>query len=173
MLPKQAISHTQLIEEGFTREDIARMSASLRFFPTPFKGIYYFPSEEERSGWFLDKPLRVLTLALSLFLSTNRFYYSCATAEEAEGIRWRPSGEIHVVNEKKSLNIDLAARIARNAGKKTFRAKKIARLLSQYGNRIVLHKTRSIEGAKIRRTPIGAFAMKSQIRIDKKRFREG
>lgn len=172
MLPKQVIKYSQLMEEGLSKEEIAKLSASLRVFPTPFKGIYYIPSEEERGGWFIDKPLRVLTLALALLLSGNRFYYSCATAEEAQGIRWRPSGEVHVVNGKRSGTVSLASRIQRNEGKKTFRAKKIARLLSFYGAKIIMHKCRSVEGAKVKRTPYGAFAMRSQIRIDKKRFRE-
>ncbi|MDO8339559.1 MAG: hypothetical protein Q7T16_02780 [Candidatus Burarchaeum sp.] len=172
MLPRQVVSHAQLVKEGLAPAEIANLSAALKIFPTPFKGIYYVPSEEERAGWFMDDPIRVLTLAIALFLSSGKFYYSCATAEEAVGISWRPSGEIHIVNEKVSLKRDIGGRIARNLGKGTFRSGKIGRLLSFYGRKIVFHKVGSIGDAKIRRTPRGSFALRSQIRADRKRFRE-
>ena len=54
MLPKQIISYKQLLEEGLTSKEIKNMSASLDIFPTPFKGIYYIPSKEERDAWFIE-----------------------------------------------------------------------------------------------------------------------
>lgn len=48
----------------------------------------------------------------------------------------------------------------------------IAKILYLYGNKIIFHKARSIEGAKFKRTPYGAYALRSQIKKDKKRFRE-
>lgn len=172
LLPGQVVSHSQLMEEGFSKEEVAAMSASLRLFPTPFKGVYYMPTPEERGGWFIEKPLRVLSMALRFFLKGGKFYYTCETAEEMLGIRWRPSGRVHVVNEKLSGKVALKERVERNLRKDTYRAKKIAHLLSFYGNEIIFHKTHRIHGSRIKETPYGGFAVKSQIRMDKEKFGE-
>jgi hypothetical protein len=172
MLPKQAIRFGQLIKEGLSGPQIKNLSASLDLFPTPFKGIYYVPSPEEKKAWFIDRPNLALKKALQLYLATGDFYFSCTTAEEFFGLKWTPSGEIHIVNTKHSGRIDLAERIRRNERKETFRAKKIAAILSYYGNRIIFHKVKSIKGAKFKETPYGRFALRSQIKKDRKRFRE-
>ena len=171
MLPKQAVSFKQLIAEGASKQEISSLCASLKLFPTPFKGIYYVPLEEERKAAFIEKPLKVLSQATALFLESNEFYFSCGTAEEALGLNWRPSGSTHIVNDKLSRRISLKKRIERNNAKNTWRAKKIAKLISFYGNEIVFHKG-TVAGAKIKQTPYGRFALKSQIKTDKKRFRE-
>ncbi len=170
MLPRQVISHAQLIKSGMNKKEIQALTASLRLFPTPFKGIYYVPLDTERKGWFIEKPLMVLSRAVEVFLGTKEFYFSCSTAEEHLGIRWQPSGKIHIVNEALSKRIDLRERIDRNRGKGTYRAKKIAALLSYYGDEIIFHRTRTISGCKVRQTPNGRYAYKSQIKKDKRRF---
>ncbi len=174
MLPRHVISYGQLLAEGHTKRDISAMTASLRLFPTPFKGIYYAPLEQERKAWFIEKPLTVVLMALEVLLASKKFYFSCDTAEEALGLKWTPSGRIHIVNERYSGFIDLAERIGRNRNKRTYRAGKIAQLLSFYGNRIIFHKVKPgwVERAKLRQTPYGRFALRSQIKIDRKRFRE-
>jgi hypothetical protein len=171
MLPKQVVTHSQLLAEGFTKTRIAAMSASLRLFPTPFKGIYYVPLEEERKGVFIERPMTVLTRAIALFLGGSGFYYSCDTAEEFLGIRWRPAGRIHVVNEALSGRVDLKGRIGRNRKKGTYRSRKIAKLLSLYGSEMIFHKAKQMRAPKTRQTPYGRFALKSQIKKDRKRFR--
>ncbi len=173
MLPKQAIRFGQLIKDGLKEPQIKNLSASLSLFPTPFKGIYYVPSPEEKKAWFIDRPKLALKKILQLYLITENFYFSCSTAEEFFGLKWTPSGEVHVVNSKRSGKIDLAERIRRNEKKKTFRAKKIAAILSYYGNRIIFHKVKSIKDAKFKETPYGRFALKSQINKDRKRFKDG
>jgi hypothetical protein len=172
MLPKQTTSFVQLRKEGLTSAKIKGMLMSLRVFPTPFKGIYYVPLDEERGGWYLEKPKFALCQSLARYLGAKEFYFSCATAEEEAGISWHPSGEIHVVNKVRSGNIDLALRAERSEAAGTFRSRKVARILLMYGRRIVFHKVPSIEGAKLKRTPYGDFAMPSQIKKDRKRFRE-
>ncbi|HLD59902.1 MAG TPA: hypothetical protein VI912_02840 [Candidatus Bilamarchaeaceae archaeon] len=171
MFPRQAISYTQLLKEGFKPQKIFNLVASLKLFPTPFKGIYYIPSNEERRGWFIDKPLLILTRSTELFLKTQYFYFTCSTAEEFFGISWRPKDKIHIVNEKRSGKIDLLERIARNERKGTYRSKKIAQILSYYGNEVIFHKVKSIKGAKFKETPYGRFALRSQIKKDRKTFR--
>ena len=89
MLPKQAISFEQLQTEGFSKKEILALCSSLKLFPTPFKGIYYVPLEEERKGTFIEKPNKVLLQALAIFLGTKQFYFSCQTAQEAWGINWQ------------------------------------------------------------------------------------
>lgn len=173
MLPKQVISYGQLRSEGYRKNQIESLSATLRLFPTPFKGIYYVPLETERKAAFIEKPLLVLSRSIELFLGRADFYFSCATAEEYWGISWQPRGEVHVVNTKMSGRIDLKQRVQRNKKKKTYRAKKIAQLLSLYGNRIVFHKAKAIAGCKFKQTPYGRYAHKSQIKKDRKRFRCG
>ncbi|MBI2079157.1 hypothetical protein HYT84_00200 [Candidatus Micrarchaeota archaeon] len=170
MLPKQAITFDQLKKEGFSETRIYNLVASLKIFPTPFKGVYYTPSEEERKATFIDKPLMVLRKALPLFLKGS-FYYSCDTAKEFWGISWHPKESVHVVNEKLSDIIDLTKRIKRNLEKGTYRAKKVARVLSFYGREIIFHKIKNLKDAKITETPYGIFATKGQIRKDEKRFR--
>jgi len=171
MFQRQAISYSQLIKEGLKDKDIFNLVASLRLFPTPFKSIYYVPSDEERRGWFIDNPLYVLTKAVELLLGTDNFYFSCSTAEEFFAINWRPKEQIHIVNEKRSGKINLLERIERNEKKKTYRARKIAVLLSFYGHEIVFHRG-SVADAKFKQTPYGRFALRSQIKKDRKRFRE-
>lgn len=172
MLPKLAVSYGQLIKEGFSERKIKAMSATLKLFPTPFKGIYYAPAEAERKGGLIETPLKALSMALVIYLGTNDFYYGCATAEEFFGLRWNPSGEVHVVNTVRSGRIDLEKRIERNKKKGTYRAKKIAHILSFYGREIVFHKVRELKSAKVKETPYGRFATKAQIKKDQKRFRE-
>jgi len=172
LLPKQVISFEQLQKEGLSKQQITAMYASLRLFPTPFKGIYYVPLEEERRGRFIENPLRIISQATMLFLRSSAFYFSCETAEESLGLNWRPSGSTHIVNDKLSRRINLREKIKRNGAKRTWRAQKLARILSFYGNEIVFHKTSGIERARTKRTPYGRFALKSQIKLDRKRFKE-
>ena len=171
VLPKQAVNFRQLRIEGLSEQDIFAMCASLKLFPTPFKGIYYVPLEEERKGAFIEKPLKVLFQAASLFLESADIYFSCRTAEEALGFKWQPSGDIHIVNRKLSRKINLKRRIERSQARNTWRAKKVARLLSFYGNEIIFHRG-EVAGAKTKQTPYGRFATKSQIKTDRKRFKE-
>ena len=171
LLPKQAISFQALLDQGFAKPKIISMCATLKLFPTPFKGIYYVPLEEERKGGVIEKPLKVLSQAISIFLEDNNFYFSCATAEKALGLDWQPSGSIHVVNEKLSRRISLNGRIGRNRAKGSWRAKKIGKLLSFYGTGIIFHRG-SVDGAKTRQTPYGRFARLPQVKADRKRFRE-
>lgn len=170
-LPKQAVSFAQLRAEGLSTQEISSLFAALKLFPTPFKGIYYVPLEEERKGAFIEKPLKVLSQAVALFLKSNEFYFSCRTAEEALGLNWQPSGSVHIVNPKLSRRINLKARIERSQAKGSWRSRKIARLLSFYGNEIVFHRG-EVSGAKTKQTPYGRFALKSQIKADRKRFKE-
>ncbi|MDO8553685.1 MAG: hypothetical protein Q7S22_02670, partial [Candidatus Micrarchaeota archaeon] len=76
MLPRQAITFRELIKEGLTGPQIKNLSASLKLFPTPFKGIYYVPSPEEKKAWFIDKPLFILKKIIQIYLITEKFYFS-------------------------------------------------------------------------------------------------
>jgi len=172
MLPRQVTSFAQLASEGLSKKKILSLSHALRVFPTPFKGIYYIPSEEERKGKFIERPLRVLLAALPFFLGTSEFYFSCRTAEEHLGMVWQPSGQVHVVNTAKSGRIRLAKRAASKLASGTHRARNVSRILAYYGNEIIFHKVPSIEKAKFQDTPYGRFALRSQIKADRKRFRE-
>lgn len=171
MLPRQVIGHKQLIEKGHSKQEIAALFSLLRLFPTPFKGIYYVPIEQERKGLFIENPRKILTNAINAFLGTSRFYYSCSTAEEKLGISWQPNGEVHIVNEILSRRIDLGRRI-RITQTSSRRAKKIGTLLEQYCRTIRFHRVKNIEGASIIQTPLGAYAFGKQIARDKELFRE-
>jgi hypothetical protein len=170
MLARQVVSRKTLLEE-ITPKQINKMLVMLALFPTPFKNIYYTPTPEERRATTLDSPDLILTKATRVFLGTNDFYYSCRTAEERWAIKWQPIGYVHIVNTILSRTIDLRFRIEKKATRNP-RSRRIAKILSLYGNRIIFHRVRSIEGAKFKRTPYGAYALRSQIKIDKKRFRE-
>ncbi|MBI5159530.1 hypothetical protein HY992_05405 [Candidatus Micrarchaeota archaeon] len=171
MLVRQIITREDLRKELPMRK-ISAMAVALALFPTPFKEIYYVPTSDERKATTLEQPQLVLTKAIRAFLGTNDFYYSCRTAEERWAIKWQPSGHIHVVNTIFSRTVNLQERITRNELKRNARARRIAKILSLYGNKIIFHKAKSIESAKVKRTPHGAYALKSQIKKDKKRFRE-
>ncbi|HII53932.1 hypothetical protein COT30_02455 [Candidatus Micrarchaeota archaeon CG08_land_8_20_14_0_20_49_17] len=170
MFPKQIFTYGQLIDSGMKEGEIKKMCASLKLFPTPFKGIYYVPAREEREGWFIEKPSMVLTRAIRAHLGTDSFYCSCATAEEFWGMNWRGSPCTHVVNERLSGWIELKKRIERNLKKGTYRSKKVAHILSYYGDSLVFHKIKNVTDAKTKETPYGKFATKRQILIDRKRF---
>lgn len=170
MLHKQVTSFAQLRKDGLGKKEIFSLVRSLRLFPTPFKGIYYVPSEEERRGRFIERPLRAISSALPFYLGTREFYFSCRTAEEHYGIIWQPTGEVHVVNMVKSGRIKLAERAQSKLSAGTYWGKNISRILSYYGNEIIFHKG-SVSGAKYRETPYGKFALRSQIKKDRKRFR--
>lgn len=172
MLTKQITTFKQLRSEGRSETEIKGLYAKLKLFPTPFKGIYYVPSDDERSGFFIENSLRVLYRATNIFLGSNQFYFSCKTAEEEMGFDWHPSGVVHIVNLELSRKIDLKQRSSKNSLKSTWRAKKIAKLISFYGNKIIFHKVSSLNGVKTRQTPYGRFGLISQVRKDKKRFHE-
>jgi hypothetical protein len=70
----------------------------------------------------------------------------------------------------RSGRVDLEKRIERNRKKGTYRAKKVAHLLSFYGREIIFHKVASLKDAKVKETPYGRFATRAQIKKDKKRF---
>ena len=171
MLPMQVTSFAQLKKEGMIKEKILSLTHSLRLFPTPFKGIYYVPSEEERRGRFIERSMRVLADAVRFFLGTGKFYFSCRTAEEHFGIAWQPYGEVHIVNTIKSGRIDLKKRASDKFSSGTHRARNISRILSYYGREIIFHRGK-VSGAKCKSTPYGSFALLSQIKKDRKRFRE-
>lgn len=173
MLPRQVYACDQLVQQGLSLAAIKNSFAALKLFPTPFKGIYYSPSEEERKGRFIEKPLLVLTKAIAAYLKSNEFYYTCSTAEEQLGLSWHPSDSVHLANTKRSGVINLAARCQRNAAKKTYRAKTLARILAYYGGAIVFHKACSLAAARFTQTPYGRFATKSQLKKDKKKFKCG
>jgi len=170
----QMISFAQLRKEGNSADAIWDMLSRLLIFPTPFKGIYYVPTQDERGGWLISRPEIALRQAISIYLGTGNFYYSCITAEEFHGIDWHRYGQVHVVNSVRSGRINLKERIERNRRKKTWRAKQVARILEFYGNEIIFHRAdeKSIREAKIKRTPYGDYALPSQIKRDRKRFRE-
>jgi len=174
IIPKQAINFAQLRAQGLSVKKITGLNAHLHLFPTPFKGIYYVPIDDERRGWLIEKPTLALRQAIGIYLGTGNFYYSCKTAEEYHGIDWHPAGEFHVVNAVRSGRIDLQARIDWNRGKKTWRARQVARILEFYGSKIIFHLAdeKSIGKAKVKRTPYGDYALPSQIKKDRKRFRE-
>ena len=172
MLPKMVTDRAQLLKEGTRAKKIKTIVASLQIFPTPFKGIYYVPADSERGAWAIEKPSIVLSQAIAFYLNTSNFYYSCITAEEFHGIDWHRSGEVHVVNTMRSGKINLQARVDRNNMKKTWRAKQVARILEFYARKIIFHKVPVIENVKLKRTIYGDYALASQIKKDKKRFRE-
>jgi hypothetical protein len=173
-IPGYAISLAKLRAHGLNAKEISSMATNLYLFPTPFKGIYYIPTQDERGGWLIKRPEIALKQAISIHLGTGNFYYSCITAEEHFGIDWHRYGQVHVVNSVRSGRIDLKERIERNRKKKTWRAKQVARILEFYGNEIVFHRAdaASISKAKLKRTPYGDYALASQIKRDRKRFRE-
>lgn len=171
LLPKQVVTYDRLLLDGINTSKIKQMTINLNLFPTPFKKIYYVPTPQERKASSIDKPLLVLKRAISAYLGTDDFYYSCRTAQEFLGIKWQPSGEIHVVNFKLSRCIDLSQRIDRKNKKSDYRSKRISKILYLYGTKIIFHKG-SVTDAKFRETPYGCFATKSQIKKDLKRFRE-
>lgn len=172
LIPGHAASLRGLLAHGMKRKDIFLMTTNLYLFPTPFKEIYYIPSDDERGGWLILKPMFALREAIEIRLGTSNFYYSCTTAEEFHGISWHPSGELHVVNAVRSGKIDLQGRIEHNRRKKTWRAGQVARILEFYGRTIIFHRTPSLSDAKTKETPYGRFATRRQIRKDYKRFRE-
>jgi hypothetical protein len=171
MIPGHVAGIGSLRAQGLKSEEISSMATNLYLFPTPFKSIYYLPIDDERRGWLIERPSLAIREALSIYLGTSKFYYSCATAEEFHGISWHPSGELHVVNTVRSGRIDLQARMERNKRKKTWRAHQVARILEFYGRKIIFHRG-SVDGAKYKETPYGKFALPSQIKKDRKRFRE-
>lgn len=172
MLIKQVVTQRQLLEEGNSKAKIKEMTINLALFPTPFKKIYYIPSKEERKATTIDKPDIVLTKAITAYLNTRKFYYSCRTAEEFYGIKWQPQGEVHVVNISLSRRINLEKRIIAKQEKGNYRSRRLAKILFYYGRIIIFHRVPSIEGAKVKVTPYGTYALRSQIKKDKKRFRE-
>ncbi len=170
LLPNQTVSFQVLKKMGYSSSEIKKMLVSLNIFPTPFKGIYYVPFADEKKSKTIHEALKALTMSVQLYLKTDDFYYSCRTAEEWHGIKWHPSGIVHIVNGILSKKIDLEKRINRKKKKKTYYSKNTAAILSQYGKQIIFHRYKNFSSAKIIRNPIGNFATKSQIKKDKKRF---
>lgn len=170
MLLRQIVNYKSLIKTELNARKINAMAVSLAIFPTPFKGVYYIPTPEERRATIVDKPRLVLTRAIAIYLGTKKFYYSCRTAEEFMGIKWQPSGEIHVVNTRISRVVNLDSRAEKSSNKQNYRAKRIAKILSLYGRKIIFHKVKNVEAAKFKQTPYGNYALRSQIKKDIKRF---
>jgi len=169
LLPNQVVSFSTLKNMGYSKKEIEKMRISFVLFPTPFKGIYYVPFDDERKSKTIHEPLKVLTMSILVYLD-DEFYYSCRTAEEWHGINWHPSGIVHIVNPLLSKKIDLEKRTRIKEKKKTYYSKNTAAILSQYGKQIIFHRSKDFPSAKFIRTPAGRFATKRQIKKDKKRF---
>ena len=170
MFPYQLVTFAQLRKEGMDVPSIKNFSARLRLFPTPFKGIYYVPGEEERASWSIGSPMRVLGRDIRLFLDSEKFYFTGALAEQKLGMRWQSTRQVHIVNPQFAGRIKLRARIDRNKKKTTFRAKKIARILEFYGDELVFHKVKRFEECKFKPTPQGNYATRGQVKKDAQRF---
>lgn len=170
MFPYQIVTFAQLRREGLDDSAIKNLFAKLKIFPTPFKGIYYAPGGDERGGWTISSPTRVLTHAIRMFLGDEKFYYTGLVAEQHLGIIWQPSSRIDIVNPHFAGRINLRERIERNEKKTTFRAKKIARILEFYGQLLVFHKVKEFEKCKFKPTPQGNYAMRGQVKKDRERF---
>ncbi len=170
MLPYQVVTFAQLRREGLSQREIFNLNASLKLFPTPFKGIYYVPGQDERAAWTIGSPMRVLSYAIEMFLGDEKFYYTGLGAKRQLGIIWQDVNRVDVVNADFAGRINLRARIERNEKKKTFRAKKIARLLEFYGDEIVFHKVKKFEKCHFKPTPQGNYATAGQVKKDAQRF---
>ncbi len=170
MLPYQVVTFSQLRREGLSQGEVFNLNASLRLFPTPFKGIYYVPGEEERASWSIGSPARVRTHSIRMFLGDEKFYYSGLGAKQHLGLIWQPSSRIDIVNSHFAGRINLRARVERNEKKTTFRAKKIARILGFYGDELVFHKVKNFEKCKFKPTPNGNYATLGQLKKDNERF---
>jgi hypothetical protein len=171
LLPSSVIRFSTLKKSGYTELEIKKKVVSLTLFPTPFKGIYYIPFEDERKSRTLHDPMKALTMSIEMYLDSDRFYYTCRSALEWLGVEWHPSGLIHIANEKISKRIGLETRVSRKQMKKTYYSKTSAGILAQYGREIIFHKCKSMGKAKYKETPSGRFATEKQVKEDKKRFR--
>lgn len=173
MFPYQIVTFAQLRKEGLDGPSIKKLYAGLRLFPTPFKGIYYVPGDDERASWSISSPMRVLSRSIRHFLrgdQSDQFYYTGSVAEQKLGLRAQSTRQIHIVNPHFAGRISLRARIERNQKKTTFRAKKIARLLAFYGDELVFHKVKRFEECRFKPTPQGNYATRGQLKKDEKRF---
>ncbi len=151
---QSVVSFGQLVAAGFTRSDVTTMFSNLKIFPTPFKGIYYVPLEEERKGTFIERPLIALYQAVELFLGGGDFYFSGEIWETVPGLAGGAADlSIHVVNKKVSRRISLRNRAERNGGKGNWRSRKMAKLLALYGNEIVFHRSSGINAATSNNAP--------------------
>jgi len=164
------VTFAQLKKEGLDGQAIKNLYARLRLFPTPFKGIYYVPGEEERASWSLSNPARVLDRSIRHFLDSDQFYYTGSVAEQKLGLRWQTTRQTQVVNPDFAGRINLRKRIERNGKKTTFRAKKIARILGFYGDELVFHKVKNFGKCRFKPTPNGNYATLGQVKKDKERF---
>ncbi len=170
-LPNQAISFEQLIKKGFSKERITTLYSTLKLFPTPFKGIYYAPMETEHKGEFIEKPFLVLSQAISLFLENDDFYFSCSTAEQIMNPNNGQVHEsVHIVNSRLSRKINIRSRADWNNSKGNWRSRRIAKLLSFYGDEILFHKTSKAANTQTNKTQYGRIATGLQAQADKKRF---
>ena len=167
LIPGQTVSFSSLLRMGYDRKRIRGMQLSFALFPTPFKGIYYVPFDSERKAKSMGDPLKVLTMAIRLYLGTDQFYYTCRTAEEWHGIEWHPSGLVHVANGKLSRRIDIERRAELRRKGKTYYSRHVSSVLSQYGRAIIFHRSAGIASAKYVLTPSGRFATKRQLARDK------
>jgi len=173
LLPNSVIRFSTLKKSGYTEMEIKKKVVSLTLFPTPFKGVYYIPFEDERKSRTLHDPMKALTMSVESYLGSDRFYYTCRSALEWLGIEWHPSGLFHIANEKVSKRIELESRVGRKKKKKTYYSKTSAEILAQYGREIIFHKCKTMDKAKYKETPSGRFATEKQIRVDQKRFHCG
>jgi len=171
LLPNSVIRFSTLKKSGYQEGEIKNKVVSFTLFPTPFKGIYYIPFEDERKSRTLHDPIKALTMSIESYLGSDRFYYTCRSALEWLGIEWHPSGLVHIANEKISKRIGLESRVSGKRKKKTYYSKTSAEILAQYGREIIFHKCENLDDAKYKETPSGRFATEKQVKEDKKRFR--
>lgn len=104
-------------------------------FPTPFRGVYYYPVETEQDAYYITYPYKVLIEAAKRVLGAD-VYYGLVTAMYFERKVWNPV-PAHIMNTKRSGRLSLAAKEHRY-----WRSEKRYSIIRQFPYPISLHRIR-------------------------------
>jgi hypothetical protein len=137
-----------------------KLSAELKIFPTPFKGIYYIPYETERGGWYVTDPHRVIFKAAQLYLKTDEYYFGLNSALYFNRIIWNAAG-IDIINRKVSKTIT-----RKKPSTKYWRGQVINKIMAGYPFPVKFHRIKDFDQkGVIKKGPI-AFSNTAKTKLD-------
>ncbi len=150
------------------RYSLQKAISSLYVVPSFFREVYYIPSQRERKGQFIEKPIEFFYDLFNYVYGKGKWYWAISTAARYQGIEWSSGRILEIICTTQSKTIDIFARVSSLESKKSYRSKVLSKILSSLEiNYVFIHegKKSSLKETKID-SEIGLVATKERILED-------
>jgi len=150
------------------RYNLQKAITSLYIFPSFFRGVHYIPSQRERKGQFIEKPMEFFYDLFNYVYGRGKWYWALSTAARYHGLEWSSGMILEIMSTKQSKVIGVFARVSALELKKSYRSKVLAKVLSSLGiNHVIIHKGKKNSLKETKTDPeIGLVATKERLLKD-------